>query len=178
MKEVFSMTWWEIVLVVLVSIVAVLAILVLIGRRLQKKQDETSKTMEAVKQTVSALVIDKKKMKIKEANLPKSATDQIPWYMKAGKYPMAKIKVGPQIMTLFCDPTVFKALPLKTLVKLDISGAYITAFSTGKKGDKKKTAPAPLTAKEKRAKKKAERAAARAAKKQDKEAEKALKNLK
>lgn len=59
--------------------------------------------MEAMKQTVSMLIIDKKKLKIKESGLPQVVIDQTPKYMRLTKYPIVKAKVGPRIMTLVAD---------------------------------------------------------------------------
>ncbi len=143
------MTAWEIVFTVLAVLAVILVILYFIGRRLQKKQDEASVVMEQNKQVLSALIIDKKKMKMKDANFPASALAQVPWYMRNGKFPMAKVKVGPQITTLICDPSVFKALPVKKIVKIEVAGAYITSFSTAKKGEKKPEPPKKPTFKEK-----------------------------
>ena len=40
------------------------------GRKMQKKQEEQQQQIEAYKQNVTMLVIDKKIMKLKEAGLP------------------------------------------------------------------------------------------------------------
>ena len=51
-------------------LVALIIGLYFLGKRAEKRQAEQKEQMEAVKQTVSMLVIDKKKMKIKDAGLP------------------------------------------------------------------------------------------------------------
>ena len=53
----------NIILIVFIVVVAVLAILYFLGRKLEKKQVEQQAMLEAAAQTVSILVIDKKKMK-------------------------------------------------------------------------------------------------------------------
>lgn len=131
------MNAWEIIFTVLIVIAVILGLLYLLGRRLQKKQASTMAMVEQNRQSVSALIIDKKKMKLAESNLPKAAIEQSPWYVRARKLPMVKVKAGPQLLTLLCDPSVYKNLPVKKLVKLEVSGAYITGFSTAKKGEKK-----------------------------------------
>ena len=161
------MTAWEIVFTVLAIIAVILVVLYFIGRKLQKRQDEASVQIEQNKQTVQALIIDKKKMKLKDANYPAAALEQVPWYMRNNKFPMAKVRIGNQIATLICEPSIFAALPVKSSVKIPIAGSYITGFSTAKKGDKKGS-DVPLSKKEKRAK-------ARAAKKEKREAERAAK---
>ena len=82
--------------------------------------------MEAAKQTVSILVIDKKKLKVKESGLPKMVIDQTPWYMRRAKLPIVKAKVGPKVLTLIADDKAFLQLPVKTEAKVVISGLYIT----------------------------------------------------
>ena len=64
------------------------------------------------------------------------------------KLPLVKAKVGPKVMTLIADVKVFDALPLKTEVKVAVSGIYITEI----KYIRGKVEPKPLTKKEQRAK--------------------------
>jgi hypothetical protein len=47
---------------------------------------------------------------------------------KIMKMPLVKAKIGAQIMTLVCDADVFKALPLKKTVSVEIAGAYIVSM--------------------------------------------------
>ena len=100
------------------------------GKRAAQQQDMVAQH----KQTVSIYVIDKKKDKITNANFPKAMIDQMPRMGKLMKMPLVKAKVGPQIMTLLCDADVFKALPVKKTVKVEMAGAYIV----GMKGMKTK----------------------------------------
>ena len=120
----------NVILVILIIIVAALAVLYFLGRKLEKRQVEQQALMEAAAQTVSMLVIDKKKMKIKEANLPKIVYEQTPKYMRWAKVPVVKAKIGPKVMTLMADERVFQALPVKTEAKVVISGIYITEIKS------------------------------------------------
>ena len=124
----------NVILVILIIIVAVLAVLYFLGRKLEKRQVEQQALMEAAAQTVSMLVIDKKKMKIKEANLPKIVYEQTPKYMRWAKVPVVKAKIGPKVMTLMADERVFQALPVKTEAKVVISGIYITEIKSVRGG--------------------------------------------
>ena len=81
-----------------------------------------------------SLVIDKKKMKIKDANLPKIVYEQTPKYLRWAKVPVVKAKVGPKVMTLLADEKVFAVLPLKTEAKVVISGIYITQLKSVRGG--------------------------------------------
>ena len=131
--EVFPVsTVLNVILVILIIIVAALAVLYFLGRKLEKRQVEQQALMEAAAQTVSMLVIDKKKMKIKEANLPKIVYEQTPKYMRWAKVPVVKAKIGPKVMTLMADELVFQAL--KTEAKVVISGIYITEIKSVRGG--------------------------------------------
>jgi hypothetical protein len=59
------------------------------------------------------------------------------------KAPLAKVKIGPQILTMFVDEKVFDSLPIKKEVKAEISGMYIISVkgmhgTVIKKDEKKK----------------------------------------
>jgi len=123
-------TVWTIIIIVLLVIIAVLAVLYFLGRKMQGQQADAQAAMEAAKQTVSMLIIDKKKMKLQDAGLPKMVTDQVPWYSKAIKYPVVKAKVGPKVATLLCDAQVYEMLPVKTECKVAVSGIYITELKS------------------------------------------------
>lgn len=138
-----------IVFTVILVVALILVGMYFLGSKLQKKQSESQKLIQQNRQTVSAMIIDKKKIKITEANLPKQAVEGIPRYMKLRKLPMVKVKIGPQILTLLCEGKVFENLPVKKIVKLEVAGAYILGFSTSKKGDKKVEIPRKLTLREK-----------------------------
>lgn len=117
---------WAIILIIFtVVVIAALVALYFVGNRMQKKQEANQEQMQAAAQTVSILVIDKKKMKMKEAGLPKIVLDQTPKYMRGTKVPVVKAKIGPKVMTLICDAKVYDIIPVKKEVKAVISGIYI-----------------------------------------------------
>ncbi|PNV62507.1 hypothetical protein C0033_08065 [Clostridium sp. chh4-2] len=123
------------VLVVILLIVAIaLVVLYFLGRKLEKRQVEQQSALEAAAQTVSMLVIDKKRMKLKEAGLPKIVYEQTPKYMRWAKVPVVKAKVGPKVMTMMADEKVFAVLPVKTEVKVVVSGIYITEIKSVRGG--------------------------------------------
>ncbi len=124
----------NILLVILVIAAIVLVVLYFLGRKLETRQVEQQAMLDAAKQTVSMLVIDKKKMKIKEAGLPKMVYEQTPKYMRWAKVPVVKAKVGPKVMTLMADERVFASLPIKTEVKVVVSGIYITDIKSVRGG--------------------------------------------
>lgn len=138
---------------ILIIIVAIFVILYFVGKRMQKKQAASMHMIEQNKQVVSALIIDKKRIKISQANMPKSVMEQVPRRMHLQKVPLVKVKIGPQILTLFTDKRTFEALPVKKIVKLEVSGGYILGFNTAKKGEKKPEFERKLTWREKLANK-------------------------
>ena len=116
---------WGILLIILGIMIGVLIVLYILGKRAQKKQEAAREQMEQQKQRVDLLVIDKKKVKLKNSGLPQSAIDQAGRMAKNSKVPVVKCKIGPRIMTLIADGEVFDAIPVKKEVKAEVSGLYI-----------------------------------------------------
>ena len=119
------MKWWVVLIIVIVVIVALLAILYFLGRKAQKKQEEQQEIMQANKQYVSMLIIDKKRMKLRDAGLPAMILQQTPKALRGAKLPIIKAKIGPQIMPLICDEKIFDSVPVKKEVKAAVSGIYV-----------------------------------------------------
>ena len=119
-------TFLKVLLIILIIVIVLLVILFFIGRKMQKKQDAQQAQIEANKQTVSMLIIDKKKMKLMDSGLPQSVLAQTPKMMRRSKLPIVKAKIGPPIMSLVCDAKIFEDVPVKKEVKAVISGIYIT----------------------------------------------------
>lgn len=112
-------------LVILVVLIIGIVVLYFLGKKAQKKQAEQQEMLEANKQTVSMLIIDKKRMKIKDSGLPQMVIDQTPKMMRGSKLPIIKAKVGPQIMSLISDEKIFDSVPVKKEVKAVVSGIYV-----------------------------------------------------
>ena len=129
----------KVLIVILVILVILLVVLYFLGKKMQKKQAEQEAQIEAAKQTVTMLIIDKKKLKLKDAGLPAVVLEQTPKYMRRAKFPIVKAKVGPQIMSPICDASIFDIIPVKKEVKATVSGIYIT----GVKGIRGKLDTAP-----------------------------------
>ncbi|MBQ6128463.1 MAG: hypothetical protein IKE35_02100 [Lachnospiraceae bacterium] len=117
-----------IVLLIILAVVAGIAVLLyFLGKKAQKREAEQKEQIDAMKQTVSMLIIDKKRMKIKESGLPQAVIDQTPKLMRWTKLPIVKAKVGPQVLSLVCDDKIFDTVPVKKEVKATVSGIYITS---------------------------------------------------
>lgn len=119
-------TWTIVLLVILVILIAAVIALYFLGRKAQRKQAEQERQLEAYKQNVTMLVIDKKKMKLKDAGLPQAVLDNTPKLLRGSKLPIVKAKIGPQIVTLVSDEKIFDLIPVKKEVKATVSGIYLT----------------------------------------------------
>ena len=112
-------------IIIMVILVAAVVVLYFLGKKAQKKQAEQEEAIQAAKQSVSMLIIDKKRMKLKESGLPSIVMEQTPKYMRGAKVPIVKAKVGPKVLNLMCDEKIFDDIPVKKEVKALINGIYI-----------------------------------------------------
>lgn len=147
------MEWWHILLIFIAVAAILMFVLYKVGDKLQKKQIAQKEQMADAAQPVTMLIIDKKRLPMKDAGLPKIVMEQTPKkYLKA-KLPIVKAKIGPQIMNLICDEAIYNDVPTKGEVKAMVSGIYILSVKSvrrrnnapveeetnGKKKKKKKT---------------------------------------
>ena len=115
-----------VLLVILVVLIIACIALYFLGKKAEKKQAEQQEQLDAVKQTVSMLVIDKGRIRLKDAGFPPIVLENAPKYLRRSKVPVVKAKVGPKVMTLMCDAQVYPTIPVKKEVKATVSGIYIT----------------------------------------------------
>ena len=142
-------TAWIVTLVILAILIIALVIVGVWGNKQQKKsadaQQQLQHRLEPVlparreivddqhqdaAQPMTLLVIDKKRMKISEANLPKVVIDNVPKMMRRSKVPIVKAKVGPRIMTFMCDEKVFDMIPVKQEIRAMVGGIYILSVKS------------------------------------------------
>lgn len=116
-----------ILIVVLVVLIGITIGLYFLGKKAEAKKAEQDIQVEATAQNVSMLIIDKKQMRMKDSGLPEAVIAQTPFYARMSKVPIVKAKVGPKVMTLICDATIFDDIPVKKEVKARVSGLYITS---------------------------------------------------
>jgi len=119
------MSAMDIILIVLLAVAAIAAGLYFLNKWAAKKMTGQQEIIDRTRTVTTIYVIDKKKDKTANVNLPKAATSQMPRMYKFLKMPFVKAKIGPQIITLMCDNKVFKALPVKKTVKVGLAGIYI-----------------------------------------------------
>lgn len=123
-----------VLLVIIVLLLAAFIALYVFGKKAQRRQLVQKEQMDAIAQTVSMLIIDKKRLKISESGLPAQVIAQTPKYLRWNKLPIVKAKVGPKVMTLACDANVFELIPVKREVKVVVSGIYITEIKSARGG--------------------------------------------
>ena len=113
-------------IIVLAICVAAIILLYFQGKRNMKKRDEQQAAIDQAAQWVNMLIIDKKKLRMKQSGLPQQVIDQTPKFARLAKVPVVKAKVGPQIVVLIADNQIYDQIPVKKEVKADVSGIYIT----------------------------------------------------
>lgn len=120
-------TWVIIMLVVLGVLIIALLALFIFGRRTQKKQEAQEEDMRRQAQPMTFYIIDKKKMRLKDAGLPKVVYDSSPKLARISKVPILKVKVGNKVTNLVCDGEVYKTLLPKQEVKAQVAGIYVVS---------------------------------------------------
>ena len=85
-----------VLLVILAILVIGVVVLYFVGKRLQKKQEEQQAQISAAAQSVSMLIIDKKRMKLRDAGLPAAVVAQTPKLMRRTKVPIVQAKLVPK----------------------------------------------------------------------------------
>ncbi len=116
-----------VLLVILAILIIACIVLYFLGKKAEKRQAEQKEKLDAAAQTMSMLIIDKGRLRLKDAGLPQIVVDNTPKYLRRSKVPVVKAKVGPKVMILMCDAEVFPLIPVKKEVKATVSGIYITA---------------------------------------------------
>ena len=120
-------TFSIVLLVILIVLIIACIVLYFLGKKAEKRQAEQQKQLEAAAQTISMLIIDKGRLRLKEAGLHYIVIENTPKYLRRSKVPVVKAKIGPKIMTLMCDADIYPLIPVKKEVKATVSGIYITA---------------------------------------------------
>ena len=129
------MSTGDIIIIITLIVGVVLFGLFWLNKKASKKMDAHQEMVNRSKQTTTIFVIDKKKAKITEVNMPKIVTEQMPKIYKFLKLYFVPAKIGSQILTLICDKKVFNAITVKKNVKVELAGIYIVSV-VGMKTDK------------------------------------------
>ena len=80
----------------IIAIVLIVAVIVLyfLGKKAEKKKAEQDEQIAAAAQSVTMLIIDKKKLRLKDAGLPAAVVEQTPKLMRRTKMPIVKATVS------------------------------------------------------------------------------------
>lgn len=127
------MEWWQLYIILGIVIAVIAVVFIFLRKKFKKKVDDQQALVNQHKVVTTILVLEKKKDRLSNANIPKSVIDQIPKIYKIRKVPLVKAKIGPQVMDLICDEDVFDKLPERKSVKVELAGIFIAGVLTGKK---------------------------------------------
>ena len=88
-----------VLLVILAVLLIALVVLYFLGKKAQKKQAEQEEMIAAAAQQVNILVIDKGKMKLKDAGFPSVVLENTPKYLRRSKVPVRYRKTACHLIT-------------------------------------------------------------------------------
>ena len=77
-----------VLLVILAVLIVAMIVLYFLGKKAQKRKDEQDAQLAATAQTITMLIIDKKRMRITESGLPQAVIDQTPKLIRRSKLPI------------------------------------------------------------------------------------------
>ena len=87
--------------------------------KLQKEQQEQKEQLFSAATPVTMLVIDKKRLPLKDSGLPQIVIDQTPKRARRAKVPVVKAKIGPKVTSLIADESAVSTSQVSiTSVKL------------------------------------------------------------
>jgi hypothetical protein len=118
----------DVIIIVLIVAGAITLVLFLLNRWASKKQVGQQELIEKSKQRADIYVIDKRRDKAENVNLPKAISTQLPKLARMMKMHFVKAKIGPQIMTLMCDKRVYQHVEVKKTYKAELAGIYIVGI--------------------------------------------------
>lgn len=132
------MTLSDYLIIIAVVVVAIFVVLYFINKKNMGKMIQAQEFIEQNKTTMQIFVIDKKMEKPTPSNMTKNIYEQLPKSVKMRKMPIVKAKVGPQIVNLMCDKSVYSVIPVKKSIKVELAGIYIVKIHGMNLADKKK----------------------------------------
>ncbi len=149
---------WFLLVVIIIAIIG--CILYFLNKKAYQKMDEQNEMIEQNKMLQTAYIIDKKRDRITNVDsMPKAVLTQMPKWGKFIKMNFVRAKIGPQIVTLMADKSVFNALPVKKTVKIEMAGMYIVNMVGMKSAEEMKAIEKAKKQKAKEEKKAAKKAA-------------------
>lgn len=117
-------------IIVLIIVAAACAVLIFLmyyfGKKNMERRDEQQKTIDETAQWVNMLIIDKKKMKLKDSGVPAYVIENTPKIARRAKAPIVKAKIGAKVVILIADNEVYDMIPVKKEVKGKLSGLFLS----------------------------------------------------
>ena len=132
------MAFSDYLIIITIVVAVILAILFYLNKKNMGKVVQAQEFIEQNKATVQIFVIDKKLEKPTTANMTKAIYDQLSKTTRMRKMPLVKAKVGPQIVNLMCDKSIYEIMPVKKTIKVELAGIYIVKIHGMNLADKKK----------------------------------------
>ncbi len=127
------MEWWHLYIILGIAAAGIGVGIYFLRKNVKRKMEDQQSMVNQHKVATSILVLEKRKDKVANANMPNSVKEQIPKVYKLRKVPLVKAKIGSQVMDLLCDEAVFDKLPEKKTVRVDLAGIFIAGIKQGKK---------------------------------------------
>lgn len=127
------MEWWHLYIIIAVVVAGLVAGFIFLRKKFRKRMNDQDSIVNQHKVVTSILVLEKRKDKVTNANMPKAVIAQIPKLYKIKKMPLVKAKIGPQVMDLLCDDSVFDKLPERKTVRVELAGIFIAGLLPDKK---------------------------------------------
>ena len=115
----------RILLIVLAVLVVLMVVLYFVGKKLEKKQSQQREMIESSKQQLTMLIIDKKRMPLRDAGLPAAVMEQVPKRFQRHKMPIVKVRAAGRVMNLIAEEKIFDIIPTGKEVKATIAGIYL-----------------------------------------------------
>lgn len=117
-----------ILIIIIAAMIAAIVVLYIFADKQQKKSAKALEQIKAAAIPQSLLILDKKRVRASDAQLPKVVIDNMPRMARRSKLPIVKAKVGSKVMNFMCDADVFEILPVKQEVKAMVGGIYIVSI--------------------------------------------------
>ena len=124
---------WIVLQLYLLVALAILRIPLLQRFQASERTTRTKEQLFSAATPVTMLVIDKKRLPLKDSGLPQIVIDQTPKRARRAKVPVVKAKIGPKVTSLIADENVYDLIPVKAEIKAMISGIYITSINNFRK---------------------------------------------
>jgi len=127
------MEWYHIWGIIIAVAIIIGVVFFIVRKKIKSKISEQQTMVDQHKVATSILVLEKRRGKISEASIPKNLISQIPKIYRIKKVPLIKAKVGNQVLDFLCDEAIFKKIPEKKTVVVEVAGLFICSVKQTKR---------------------------------------------